>query len=231
MKYFRCFDLVVAIVEKRYDSDIQATVEGIDDYYNIPMRTVFTNSKQNNTLPVPNRYFGSLEESNSLKIRGLETRRHDAPDFFSKFQIKILEVMTKGTSINEVKMLMPEVKNIFQKHANLLKEGKIPLKELVFTRRLSKDFDGYQNERNKVENSAIYLLNNEGKTVKAGELLRYVIIDYYQRHSRIRAIPVELIDMQAKKISYDRRRYTELLTETCNSVTEHFGYCVSLDLP
>lgn len=37
--YFRCFDLAYAIVEKRYDSDIQATVEGIDDYYNILMRT------------------------------------------------------------------------------------------------------------------------------------------------------------------------------------------------
>jgi len=72
--------------------------------------------KQNNTLPVPNRYFGSFE-GNLLKIIGLETRRHDIPIFFSTFQNEILEVMAKGNSINEVKILMPEVKKIFQKYA------------------------------------------------------------------------------------------------------------------
>jgi len=99
----------------------------------------------------------------------------------------------------------------------------------VFNKILSKDFDEYQNGRNTVENSAINLLNNKGKTMRAGEVLRYVITDYYQRYSIIRAVPVELIDldMEREKIPYDRRRYTELLAETCNSVVKHFGYSVS----
>lgn len=193
---------------------------------------IFTGSKQNDTLPVPNRYFGSFE-GNSLKIRGLETRRHDTPDFFSKFQDEILEVIARGNSISEVKMLMPEVMNTFQKYARRLNGGQVPLEELVFTKILSKDFDEYQKGRNTVENSAINLLNSEGKTMKAGEILRYVITDYYQRYSITRAIPVELIDFdmeKTKKATYDLIRYKELLVETCNSVIEHFGYSVSSQL-
>jgi hypothetical protein len=41
--YFRSFDLVVAILEKRYDSHIKATIEGYDNYYNILMRTALLN--------------------------------------------------------------------------------------------------------------------------------------------------------------------------------------------
>ena len=37
--YFRSFDLVIAILEKRYDSDIKATIEGYDNYYNLLTRT------------------------------------------------------------------------------------------------------------------------------------------------------------------------------------------------
>ena len=193
---------------------------------------VFTSSKQNDTLPVPNRYFGSFE-NNSLKIRGLEIRRHDTPVFFSKFQNEILEVIARGNSINEVKKLMLEVMNTFQKYAIRLKEGQVPLEELIFTKILSKDFDEYQKGRNTVENSAINLLNSEGKTMKAGELLRYVITDYYQRYSVIWAIPIELItfDMEkTKNTTYDLIRYKGLLAETCNSVIEHFGYSMSSQL-
>jgi hypothetical protein len=37
--YFRSFDLVIAILEKRHDSRVKATIEGYDNYYNLLMRT------------------------------------------------------------------------------------------------------------------------------------------------------------------------------------------------
>jgi hypothetical protein len=76
--------------------------------------------------------------------------------------------------------------------------------------------------RNTVESTAINLLHKEGKSLKAGELLGYVITDFYQRSSTTRAVPIELIDMQ-NSTTYDIRRYIELLAEVCNSVTEPFG--------
>ncbi|HEY7080601.1 MAG TPA: hypothetical protein VH500_12930 [Nitrososphaeraceae archaeon] len=48
--------------------------------------------------------------------------------------------------------------------------------------------------------------------------LRYIITDFYQKSSTIRAVPIELIDMQKANTTYNIRRYTELLSEACNSV-------------
>jgi hypothetical protein len=84
---------------------------------------------------------------------------------------------------------------------------------LAFTKRLSKDSNKYQN-RNTIESNALTKLNSHGKYLKAGEILQYVITDYYQiRSKNDRAIPIEMID---ERTSYDLKRYIELLTEACN---------------
>jgi DNA polymerase-2 len=189
----------------------------------------FVPSKINNQLPVPNRYFGVFEEGNSLKIRGLEARRHDTPPFFSKCQQEILEIMARGNSITEVKALMPEISDAFRKYSQLLKENKVPLEDLVFTKQTSKNSNEYQINRNTIENDAIQQLDIEGKSLKAGQILKYVITDYYNRkkcskNNRRRTIPVELINEKTTTASYDVRKYIELLAETCNSVTQPFGY-------
>ena len=155
-----------------------------------------------------------------LKVRGIEERRHDAPPLLSKCQREILEIMATGNNINEVKALMPKVKDSFDRYVRLLKQNDVGLEELIFTKRLSKDSNNYQH-RNTIENNALKKLNSEGKLLRAGEVLQYIITDYYQTRSKnIRAIPVEIID---KRTAYDVRRYTELLTQTCNSVIEPFG--------
>jgi DNA polymerase, archaea type len=61
--------------------------------------------------------------------------------------------------------------------------------------------------------------------MRAGQILQYVITDYYRKNSRRRAIPVALIN---EKTTYDSRRYTQLLATVCNSVTEPFGYFIEL---
>ena len=44
-----------------------------------------------------------------------------------------------------------------------------------------------------------------------------------------RAIPIELIDDEKTSVAttYDVSRYTQLLAETCNSVTEPFGHTIT----
>jgi DNA polymerase, archaea type len=94
----------------------------------------FIHSKANDNLPVPNLYFGVFTDG-SLKIRGIEVRRHDTPPLFSICQNEILKVMGTGNTINEVKTIMPtKVNDIFQKYAVALKEQKVPIEELVFPR-------------------------------------------------------------------------------------------------
>ena len=134
---------------------------------------------------------------------------------------------TDGNTINEVKALMSaEINDIFQKYAVVLKEQKVPIEELVLTKRLSKNTSEYQN-RNTLESDALRLLKSEGKSLKAGEILKYVITDYYFHNRKTgfsrnnRAMPIELLN--DKTSTYDVTRYIELLAKTCNSVTEPFG--------
>ncbi len=207
-----CLELKEAI-EK--ETGFALTFEGIHKWI------AFVQSKQNDILPVPNRYFGVYEDG-TLKVRGIEARRHDTPIFFRKFQQEVLEIMSEGNNIEEVKSLLPQVVDIYHKYVQLLKENKVPLDELAFTKRLSKDSNKYQ-KRNTVESNALTKLNNQGKYLKAGETLQYIITDYYQktRSKNDRAIPIELIN--EGRTSYDVKRYIELLTEASNSVTEPFG--------
>ncbi len=182
----------------------------------------FLSSKSNPKVGVPNRYFGCYQDG-TIKDRGIETRRRDTPAYFSRFQREILEVMAKGNDVKEVKALMPEVNNTFQKYKQQLKEGRVPLVDLIFTKMLSKDSNAYT--ANTAETAAIYQLKDEGKSMRAGHILQYVITDYYRKNSRKRAIPVAMI---SEKTTYDSRRYTQLLATVCNSVTKPFGYFIEL---
>jgi DNA polymerase elongation subunit (family B) len=118
--------------------------------------------------------------------------------------------------------MIPKVKETFQKYKQQLKEGGVPLTDLIFTKILSKDSGLYS--VNTVETSASHQLEGEGKSMHAGQTLQYVITDYYRKNSssrRLRSTPVELIN---EKTTYDARRYTELLAKVCNSITLPFGY-------
>lgn len=178
---------------------------------------VFLQSKKSNDLPAANRYFGVFQDG-STKIRGIEVRRHDTPPLFARFQQEILKIMAKGNNVAEVKSLMHEVRQTFEHFANDIKNGQILIRDLVFTKHLSKDSGQY--DKNTIENYSILQLFYEGKSLKAGQTLLYVITDYKRR----RTTPIELID---DTTSIDAKRYIEILAEVCNSLTAPFGYTVT----
>jgi DNA polymerase elongation subunit (family B) len=178
----------------------------------------FVPSKSNDIVGVPNRYFGVFEDG-TLKLRGIEARRHDSPVFFSNYQQIILNMMAEADTINDVITMFPKIHDVFQNHFKLLKERRVSMNELVFTKRTSKNYNEYQ-DRNTVENNAILNLHKEGKSLRAGEILKYIITDYYRSNSKKRSIPIELANSRTK---YDVKRYCEILEEVTNTVTEPFG--------
>ncbi|HEU4448159.1 MAG TPA: DNA polymerase domain-containing protein [Nitrososphaeraceae archaeon] len=192
----------------------------------------FAHSKRSSSsskhIPVPNRYFGIFEEDDygsGLKVRGLEMRRRDNPPFFDKFQTEVLKVIAKGNTIEEVRMLMPQVKAVLNKYVQLLKDREVPLQELVFTKQLSKNSDSYL--VNTIENTALRQLAAEGRVLRAGEILQYIITDYYNNNksSSKRVTPFELVDNKTTpSAAYDVQRYIELLVEVAHSVTEPFNF-------
>lgn len=70
---------------------------------------------------------------------------------------------------DKIERLLPtKVNDIFLKYAIALKEGRVPIEELAYTKRLSKNSSEYHN-RDTIENSTLHLLENEGKYLKAGD--------------------------------------------------------------
>ncbi len=127
--------------------------------------------------------------------------------------------MAKGDTVKEVKALMPQVYDLFLQYRQRLLDGKVPLADLIFTKMLSKDSGDYS--VNTVEMGALYQLVDEGESMKAGEVLQYVITDNKRKNARKRSVPVELINENTK---YDANRYIELLAEAGNSITKPFGH-------
>ena len=211
--------------KKARSEDYEALKQAIENETNFDISLegvykwiAFVPSKSNDIVGVPNRYFGVFEDG-SLKLRGIEARRHDTPIFFSDYQQLILNMLSEADTVSEVKAMFPNIMDIFQNHLKLLKERRVNLNNLAFTKRISKNYDEYQ-DRNTVENNAILNLSRGGKSLRAGEILKYVITDYYRKYSKKRSIPIELVNSQTR---YDVKRYCEILEDVTNTVTEPFG--------
>jgi DNA polymerase I len=179
----------------------------------------FLQSKESSDLPAANRYFGAFADG-SLKIRGIEARRHDTPPLFAKFQHEVLQIMARGDSIEGVRSLMPEIRRTFDSYAAAIRGGRVPASDLVFTKNLSKDAGQYH-DRDTVESDSIQQLLGEGKVLRAGQALRYVITDYGLRLTT----PVEFLDEDTR---IDAERYVDLLAGVCNSLMEPFGCAINL---
>lgn len=184
---------------------------------------VFDSSKTNSMLPALNRYFGVYEDG-TIKMRGTETRRHDTPPLFVKFQEELLQTMATYDTVDEVKKSVLKLENIYRKYKNQTISGNISVADLIFTKRISKNSEDYA-DRNTMENCVLKLLSNNGKKLRAGEEIKYVIADYYSKDHLKRAIPVELITDHSHNHNaskYDVHRYCELLYIIYNSITSRF---------
>lgn len=175
---------------------------------------VFVPSKESKTVPVPNRYFGA-HKNGDLKIRGIETRRHDTPEFFKQCQKEILELFATCKTITKVKEAISEAKEIQKVYKKRLSRREIPLGDLMFTNRVTRATGAYKS--NTIQADAINQLNWEGRKIKQGQKIQYVISDYSRKISK-RVVPLEIADSS----DYDVKRCTELLDECCKSVIDPF---------
>ncbi len=192
-----------------------ATETGFDLSLDVYNWIVFLASKESKNIPVSNRYFGAKKDG-KIKIRGIETRRHDTPKFFKDCQLDILNLFASCKTIHDVKNKISEAKSIQQKYAQFLFTQKVPLEKLIFTNRVIRGTN--QNKRNTIQSDTINQLKWEGKSVEPGQKIKYIINDYSRKLSK-RVIPTEITNSDS---SYDVKRYSELLDKCCKSVIEPF---------
>ena len=179
---------------------------------------VFDSSKTNSELPALNRYFGVFENG-EIKTRGIETRRHDTPQLFIKFQGELLKTMSEFDNINEIKQKLSFLEKIYNKYKILVSSRKVSYSDLVFTKRISKNSDEYST-RKTIESCVIRILSNNGKSLYAGEEIKYIVTNFYNKSHMKRAIPIELVDNITP--NYDVTRYCILLYDSYNSIIRYF---------
>jgi DNA polymerase-2 len=207
--------------EKKYEnlqSDIEEKTGFSISFEGIYKWIVFDSSKSNPQLPALNRYFGVFEDG-TVKMRGIETRRHDTPPLFVNFQEELMRVMSYCENVKEIKEKYLVLEEVHKKYVDLLNSGDVDYADLKFTKRISKNSNEY-GDRKTIENGVIKKLFLNGKSLHAGEQIEYIITDFYSKNFLDRAMPIELINKH--KFNYDVRRYVELLNQVYHSITKIF---------
>ncbi|MEJ7640946.1 MAG: DNA polymerase domain-containing protein [Candidatus Nitrosocosmicus sp.] len=202
----------------RLKKDIEAQTGFSISFEGIYKWIVFDSSKTNPKLPALNRYFGVFEDG-TIKARGIETRRHDTPQLFIDFQYELLQALSRFNSVGEIKQSTHVLEDICNKYQSLILSGKASHSDLAFTKRISKDTDEYSS-RDTLENCVLKILSNKGKSLHAGEEIKYIITDFYNKNHLERASPIELLDKH--HIKYDEKRYSQLLSDAYNSIIKFF---------
>jgi DNA polymerase-2 len=175
---------------------------------------VFLSSKMDSKVGVLNRYYGIFEDG-TLKVRGIDLRRHDTPDIVRQCQTEMLEIFIKARNSNEFRLLIPSALKVLEKFVGSLRDGSVPLKDLVIVRNLSKNPDEYTHQVPQA--IAARHLVAQGGSVHGGQQVSYILT----RDQARTAVPPEIVD---EGTVYDSERYVDLLCSSAANLLLPLGY-------
>jgi DNA polymerase-2 len=159
-------------------TEIKELLEEIVDRTGLPIALdgiyrwiTFLPSRQNEKVPVANRYFGVFQDG-SIKVRGIECRRRDTPAFISKTQMGILEILAQAKDANSLADYLPAIDRFVKNQERALSEYRIPLEDLVLRQQLSRDLAAYRTPSPAAR--AAQQLLGIGKEPRPGQSIRFV---------------------------------------------------------
>jgi DNA polymerase-2 len=189
---------------------------------------VFLNSKTESQAQVLNRYYGIFQDR-TLKVRGIDLRRHDTPPIVNKCQEDMLSILSQAEDSEQFKALIPNALKTVEEYAGKLRNSQIPIKDLVITRSLSKEPGEYSHKFPQA--IAAQLLKSEGGSVHAGQQVSYILtVDSSKRNETSSTAP----GLADENTVIDYRRYVDLLISSTANLLLPFGYnrntlAISLD--
>ena len=131
----------------------------------------FIPSRLDARLPVPNRYFGVFQDG-SVKARGIDLRRRDSAPFIADVQREMLRCLAHAESPEALREQAGEAVGLLRRRLNDLREGRVPLEDLIVGKKMSKELAGYR-VPSPGARAAMQLLE-AGKTVRPGQRVRLV---------------------------------------------------------
>ena len=171
----------------------------------------FLPSRQNEQVPVPNRYFGLFEDG-SFKLRGIEARRRDTPAFIVETQMQILEQMARARDPVDS---LPAVQALLRRKLTALRAGQIPIEKMLVTQKLSRSLAEYRSLSPPARAAA--QLEAVGKSLRAGQNVRLI---YTADEVGVRAWDAGPLP---ESLHIDTRRYAELLLRAAQTLLQPLG--------
>jgi DNA polymerase elongation subunit (family B) len=165
-----------------------------------------------------NRYYGAMEDG-TLKVRGIELRRRDTPDFMRKAQTDMLDVLVRADSPEEFAAMAPEALRALRRRADELRSGDVDPAELLFTTSPSKELDEYTQLN--MSAAALRQLKEEGVDSQPGRSVQYLVADATSRNHHRKVLIRERLDAFER---YDLDHYLKVLARTGESLLLPLGY-------
>ncbi len=160
---------------------------------------------------MPNRYFGVLSNG-EVKFRGIEARRRDTPFWVRRIQLEVLNCLAKARSLEEVADYLPEVTERVCQAKRDLRNGHVPLEELVVMQSLSRAVESYTTPSPAAR--AAMQLQATGREVAPGQFMRFVFVRGDER--------VRVWELGVDARTVDIKRYLALLDRAVSSVVGVF---------
>jgi DNA polymerase II len=217
----RGFELLHALVDSLYVSKVDAAradyeqlAEEIERHTRLPIAieaiyryVVFLPSRQFADVPVPNRFF-AVNETGELKVRGLESRRHDTAPLVARMQREVLAILAEARDFPGYRQKLADARRVLRHYQARLAEGDVAVEDLVITKRITREPRGYQ--KASVTAIAAQQLFGRGVNLRPGENIEYVITDAAAKvpNDRVRAY-----SLWEGWRGYDRAKYAALLRE------------------
>lgn len=172
----------------------------------------FLPSRTEPRITVANRYFGAFQDG-SLKIRGIEARRHDTPRFIKQTQLEILDLLAEAPDAAGFRQALPTAVSHARRKLQSLLAGEVPLADLVITQRLSRDPVEYVTHT--ITSQAARELVQGGVKLSPGASVRLILVPGPEK-----ARAWELV---GGPLAYDRPAYAELLLRAIESLFSPIG--------
>ena len=179
---------------------------------------VFLPSKITPEAPVLNRYYGVFEDGR-IKMRGIEARRTDTPEFIKKAQLEMIRVLSDALSYENFIKRVPAALQVLRGYVEKLLRGYVSVEELLVSKRLSKHPQDYAHDV--FQAVAAKQLLAAGFDVYPGQTVRYLIVDADNKSPNNRVRAAELLNGRQR---FDTQKYLEMLLEAGETLFGVFGY-------
>ena len=165
-----------------------------------------------------NRYYG-LFQDDEFKLRGIELRKHDTPEFINICQEAMLGELSLASNAAEFLERIPKAVDILRWTAKCVLDRTIPVHQFILTKSVSRALPEYVVLT--ATAAALKQMEKRGFTVEPGESVRYVLLDARARNSERKVRVAEFLQGDEEPDAWE---YIRLLCRSGQTLLAPFGY-------